>query len=304
MNHIAIDEPATRYRGQLPESPVWDVRRRRLLWVDITEGHVFAGILGTDDTVTPKWRRDFEEEVGSVAVAEGGGLLVSLPDRLVRSQSNHHDATVVEIPNATPSRRTNDGKADPQGRFLVGTLWTEGASDEESLFRVEIDGSMTVIDSDLSMSNGLAWSPDGETFYSVDTLRHFIYRRAYEPTTGMMGERQVFLEIPDGLPDGICVDSDSHLWVAVWGRGEVRRFSPDGELVTVVSVPAPHVSSVAFAGPHLETLVITTAKEDLSRQDLASFPDSGGLFTVRPGVLGAPTAYWTETVVTSSGSTQ
>jgi sugar lactone lactonase YvrE len=128
--------------------------------------------------------------------------------------------------------------------------------------------------------------------YSIDTLRQTVFVRDYDPQTGTAGPREPFLTVDEGYPDGMCLDVDEHLWIAMWGLGQVHRYSPAGGLVSVIEVPAPHVSSVAFAGPGLDTLVITTATQDLTDEQLARFPDSGRLFTASPGVAGLPQALW------------
>jgi sugar lactone lactonase YvrE len=193
------------------------------------------------------------------------------------------------LPRAS-GRRLNDGKPDPAGRFVVGTLSLTGdASSSEELFVVRAEG-LDRIDADLTLSNGLAWSADGGTLYSVDTNRRVVFRRPWSVADGTWGERTTHLSFATGYPDGICLDAEEHLWAAMWGLGEVRRYAPDGALVTTISVPAPHTSSVAFAGPDLDVLVITTASRDLAGDDLARHPAAGALFTVRPGVRGLPAA--------------
>ena len=136
------------------------------------------------------------------------------------------------------------------------------------------------------------FSPDGALLYSIDTWARRVTVRDYDAASGAAGPRRVLLELDEGYPDGMCVDTDGYLWVAVWGLGRVHRYSPEGQLVRVVEVPAPHTSSVAFAGPALDVLVITTASDELSADELARFPLSGRLFTLRPGVTGLPVPRW------------
>jgi sugar lactone lactonase YvrE len=176
---------------------------------------------------------------------------------------------------------------DPEGRFLIGTMPLEGESDREVLMRVERDGSLTVLDDDLGLSNGLAWSTDGTRMYSVDSTSHTVYVRTHDV------DRRVHLTVPEGFPDGIAVDAEDHLWVAVWGAGAVHRYAPDGALVDRLAMPtALHTSAIAFAGDDLRTLVITTAQQHLTDEQLAEYPDSGRLFTVRTDVAGLPPTAW------------
>jgi DNA-binding beta-propeller fold protein YncE len=138
----------------------------------------------------------------------------------------------------------------------------------------------------------VAWSADGRRLYSVDTLRQTVFVRDYDAATGAVGERRTHLRLEDGHPDGCTIDAEDHLWVAVFGRGEVRRYAPDGAHVATVEVPAPHTTSVAFAGGDLRTLVITTGSVELSDEERRTHPLSGHLFTVRTEVPGRPAPYW------------
>jgi sugar lactone lactonase YvrE len=288
---MATATPATTERFRLGEGPVWDAARRRLLWVDIEGGAVLEGALdGGAITVTN--RIAFDSMVGAVTVAADGTLLVAAQERLVVV---HPDGMREDGPRVVPageSRRCNDGKTDPAGRFLVGTLSLAGPSEREVLVRLEAGGRLTVLDDDLALSNGLAWSSDGRRMFSVDTQRRTVSVRDYDPGSGAVGPRRVHLRLEDGFPDGIAMDAAGHLWVAIWGGGEVRRFTPDGTMADRVATGAPHTSSVAFAGQDLRTLVITTATSELSDEQLRAHPDSGRLLTVPVDVPGLPVAPW------------
>jgi len=280
-------------RHRLGEGPVWDAARNRLLWVDIDAGEVLLGTLGIDGSIKTTDRLAFAGTVGAVAVAANGDLIIAGAEELL---TRRRDGTTENGPRILPpdsDRRLNDAAADPVGRLLVGSLsLLPAGSTTETLSVVDHDGSVRVLDADLTLSNGLGWTADGSRMYSVDTLRRRISVRDYEPMTGYAGLRSNFVELQDGYPDGLTLDAEDHVWVAVWGKGEVHRYSPAGELVAVVDVPAPHTSSVAFAGPLLDTLCITTATQDLDESALARFPDSGRIFTVVPGPLGVPQPLW------------
>ena len=283
--------PATTEQFRLGEGPVWDAPRSRLLWVDIEGRAVLQGLLDAG-AITVTDRIGFDTMVGAVAAATDGTLLVAAQEQLV---VGHPDGRWEDGPRVVPAgeaRRLNDGGTDPAGRFLVGTLSLEGPSEREVLVRLEADGRLTVLDDDLALSNGLAWSSDGRRMFSVDTLRHTVSVRDYDPGSGAVGPRRVHLRLDDGLPDGIAMDAADHLWVAIWGGGEVRRYAPDGTLVDRVATGAPHTSSVAFAGEELHTLVITTATSELSDDQLRAHPDSGRLFTAPVDVPGLPVAPW------------
>jgi sugar lactone lactonase YvrE len=288
---MATATPATSERFRLGEGPVWDGPRGRLLWVDIEGGEVLEGALD-GGAITVTGRIVFDTMVGAVTVAADGTLLVAAQEHLV---VQHPDGTRGDGPRVVPageSRRLNDGKTDPAGRFLVGTLSLGGPSRREVLVRLEADGRLAVLDDDLSLSNGLAWSSDGRRMFSVDTLARTVSVRDYDVGSGAVGPRRVHLRLEDGFPDGIAMDAADHLWVAVWGGSEVRRYDPDGALADRVATGAPHTSSVAFAGDDLRLLVITTATSELSEEQLRSHPDSGRMFTARVDVPGLPVAPW------------
>jgi sugar lactone lactonase YvrE len=282
---------ASAYTLTLGEGPVWDEARGRVLWVDVHRGEVFEGVLVGDD-VEITARHMFEGTVGAVAPAVDGRLLVAGQESLVvLGPDGVRTPGPRIVPTGTPDR-TNDGATDPAGRFLIGTLSLGMSSGDQRLVRIEDDGRQTVIDDDLWLSNGIAWSPDGSLLYTVDTLPGLVWVRDYDARTGAVGPRRTHLHLAGEFPDGLCVDVAGNLWIAIWGAGQVRCYAPDGTLIDVVHVAAPRTSSVAFVGPALDLLLITTARVDLTSAELAEHPDSGRLFTARTGAVGVPTTPW------------
>ncbi|MEV7608595.1 SMP-30/gluconolactonase/LRE family protein [Microbacterium sp. NPDC089320] len=281
---------ATAQSHFLAEGPTWDAERSRLLWVDIMAGIVHIGHLSDDDLIVVDERVEFPDTAGAVAVDPDGRLLVAGTHRLFVRELDGRITGGPELIDGA-ERRFNDGKPDPRGRYVVGTKG-EGETDTELLLVVE-GGAARVIDDDLTLSNGLAWSADGRTLYSVDTLRRRIHVREYDPATGDVGARRVLTEFADGgYPDGLTVDETGDLWVAMWGDGCVLRLSPEGAVVSRVDLPVPHVSCPTFAGDDLDVLVITTATEGMTAEQRASHPLAGRLFTARPGVRGLPAHHW------------
>jgi sugar lactone lactonase YvrE len=254
---------------QLAEGPVWDGPRNRLLWVEIEAGAVHTGRL-TADGVETDGAVTVDRTVGAVAVGHSGELLVAGTESLFVVGP---DGAVTPGPRVLPpgtGRRLNDGRCDPDGAFWVGSLRFDEAPGGEELFRVGPDGSVTTVDTGLSLSNGLGWSPDGALFYSIDTIE----KRVYVRSAGRA--REVFLEL-DVSPDGMCVDADGNLWLAIYGGGEVRRYSPAGELTGVVEVDEAEVTCPAFVGPGLDRLLITTRPR---------------LFIADVGAVGQPATPW------------
>lgn len=281
---------ATSVSYQLAEGPVWDGVNSRLMWVDIPNGDVHVGQID-GDVIVPVTTHHVDKTVGAVAATGSTDILVA-GHHAVHLLSDSGELREIARPIADDQqRRFNDGKCDPAGRFLVGTL-ALGDDVGESLYRIESDSHTTTIDDDLQMSNGLAWAPDGYTFYSVDTTPGLIHRRPYDPATGRWGPREVAFTVTDGSPDGMCVDTEGNLWLAVWGTGQVRQYTPDGDVIAVVDVDAPFTSCATFAGPDLDRLVITTAIDDLDDDRLARFPASGSLFIADVDARGIPSATW------------
>ena len=276
---------------RLAEGPVWDAAAGRIIWVDILAGLVLEGRL-TDGVLAESARHSFDGMVGAAVPAVDGSLLVAAQERLVILAPDGSRQDGPRVVEAGVRSRTNDGATDPSGRFLIGTLALDDRFGAERLLRIEHDGEVTVIDDDLALSNGLAWSPDGSKLYSVDTGRNVIWERDYSPGRKAPGARSRYLTVESGHPDGTCMDADGNMWVAIWGGGEVRCHAPGGEIIATVRVPAPHTSSVAFVGEFLDTLLITSARKDLSPEQLEAFPDSGRLFTAAVGAAGLPTVPW------------
>jgi len=283
--------PVTADAYRLAEGPVWDADRDRVLWVDIPAGRVHEGVI-TDGVVVAGMQHKFPATVGAVVPARDGSLLVAAHDHLVSLGEEGRRSLGAPMLPAGQNSRFNDGACDPAGRFLIGSMALDDRRGEDALYRLETDGTASELDADLSLSNGLCWSPDGSTLYSIDTTPGTIWVRDYHASDGSTGPRRPFLQLPDVSPDGMCADAEGNLWIAIFGGGQVRCYSPSGDRLATVVVPAPNTSSVAFVGTGLETLLITTGREGLSGTQLAEFPDSGKLFTADVGVRGLPTTPW------------
>ncbi len=287
---------ASSSRHVLAEGPVWVAATSRLLWIDVERGELFEGRLDGDHVVQTRLV-DLEGKLGAVADGDDDSLLVAANDRLVVIEPDGTRRDGPRILEGT-ALRANDGAVDPAGRFLIGTYHFDERPGEDTLQRLEFDGSLTVMDDGLSISNGLAWSPDGALFYSTDTANQAIWVRDYDPASGEYGERRRHITIESGYPDGMTMDSRGHLWIAIWGGYEVRSFAPDGTPGDVVRVPVPDVSSVAFIGGDLDRLLITTSSRDLDVVGRETYPDAGALFLADVGVTGQPTTPWKSSALT------
>jgi sugar lactone lactonase YvrE len=273
----------------LAESPVWDARRSLVQWVDIPAGAVLAGRLDSRQ-IREVGRWTIDETVGSIALAEGGGLLVAgrhAVHALDPDGTWHRGPAVIAGP-----RRFNDGACDPRGRYVVGSLDLSGQGGGEQLLTHLGGERHLLVRSGVGLSNGIDWNLDGTAIYHVDSAARTVSRAAYDLDSGLASDWTTLFEVPDGTPDGLAVDAAGDLWVAVWGAGEVRRYTHTGEPTYVVEVDAPLTSSLAFAGEGLDTLVITTAREGLTPSELERFPESGSLFTCTVDAAGRLPNRW------------
>lgn len=273
--------------AQLGESPVWDGRDSRLVWID--------GFARTLHRFDPATRGDdplpYELEVGAVAPRAAGGFVAA-----VGTGFGFLDAetgwieTLGELED--PALTTmNDGKCDPAGRFWAGTY----DRDEEAgrpiaaLYRLDPSGAAVRMLEGVRLSNGLGWSPDGATMYYVDSLTRRIDAFDFDAASGAISGRRALASFDEPvLPDGLSVDVDGHVWVAVWEGSRVERIAPDGSRSAVVELPTTHVTSCAFGGPDLTDLYITSAACMLTDEARSADPHAGGLFCASVGVRGLP----------------
>lgn len=280
-------EVAVPAQCELAEGPVWDGDSQRLFWVDILAGrvHSFDPVTGSQSSF------DVGGQLGAAGLTTAGRLVLALETgfavcdadggNLERLPSPPIDADVV---------RFNDGKPDPWGGFWAGTMQRdEGKDGLGSLYRLGPDGTISELVTGVSLSNGLDWTDDLTRFYYVDSPTGQIDVFDTDPQTGALSNRRLFADVTpedEGVPDGLTLDAEGGIWVAVWGTSELRRYNPDGKLDTVVRLPVSQVSSAAFGGPDLGTLYITTARQDFTPAQLAAEPHAGDIFQCAPGVSG------------------
>lgn len=263
--------------AHLGEGPVWDPRSRVLVWVDILGRRILRTSPATGATTsiaTPK-------PVGMVALGSNG-YLAGLPDGIYRVGTW---ARLAVLPRTEPSTRANDGKPDPWGNLLQGTMGWHEEEGAGSLYRISPAGTVSPLLSGVTISNGIDWSADGYTMYHIDTPTRRVKAYRYRPEEPLLENRPALdLASLHGLPDGMTTDVEGCLWVAFWNSGCVRRITPDGSVDVEIEVPAERVTSCTFGGSDYRTLFITTAaKEAEDPQDLG-----GSLFAVTTPTSGKP----------------
>jgi sugar lactone lactonase YvrE len=184
----------------------------------------------------------------------------------------------------------NDGKCDSSGRLFAGTMRYDYGSGGGALYRLDPDAALKTVITKVTVSNGTDWNLRDNTMYYVDSLLGTIDTFSYSPDTGEITDRQTLVVVDDeiGAPDGLTVDSDGYIWIAVYGGSRVQRYSPDGTLDNEILLPASQITSMAFGGPDYRDLYITSATEGFTQADFEREPAGGALFRVRPGVAGRP----------------
>jgi sugar lactone lactonase YvrE len=282
-------ELVQREQALVGEGPVWLPDERVLLWLDIKGQRLFRHDPATG--AARSW--GLADRVGAVIPRTRGGYVL-LAKRGVFTSDVPFEALVPEChPDGDlPDNRFNDAKCDPEGRLWAGSMDDNETKASGRLYRFDSLASPVRVRSDVNLSNGLGWSPDGRVMYFVETLRHVIWAHDYDVSTGEAGPPRIFADVPavDGYPDGLCVDADGCVWLAHWGGARLTRFTPQGRVDRVVKLPVPQVASCAFGGAALDTLYVTTAAAGMDARALADAPLSGSLFAFQPGVKGVPVA--------------
>ena len=267
----------------LGEGLIWDGRTNQLYWVDIEQSRVYEWNLSDP---SPHVYSTGQQQVGTVVPASDGNLVVALEEGIYRLVRSSGELTFLTKPHeGLEGQRFNDGKCDPAGRFWAGTIHQKRLP-HAALYRIDSSLKITQVLNGLTNSNGLCWSPDHNTFYHIDTPTRQICAYDYELESGAIANKRVVITVPEsmGKPDGMTIDREGMLWVALWGGAAVRCWNPtNGELLQTIHVPAPNVTSCAFGGQNLDTLFITTAR---IRTDVEVYPQAGGLFQARPGNVG------------------
>jgi sugar lactone lactonase YvrE len=281
-----LPELAALVGAQLGEGPVWDDRDDALVFVDIDACSMHRYLPGPGQLESHR----LPACAASMALLESGWLLLAGRELAVCRPDGSDYTAVSGIP-IDPSRvRFNDGKVDPWGRFVVGTMSLADRQPLGALYQLTSSGQVSITLSHVALSNGLGWTADRRRFYYADSPTSRVDVFDCDPATGLLSRRRPFVQLggADRGPDGLCLDQDDCVWVAFWGGSAVHRFTPDGILDLVVDVPASHVTSVAFGGAGLTDLYITTARTGLPIDGTNAEPHAGDLFVLSTETAGVP----------------
>jgi L-arabinonolactonase len=269
----------------LGEGALWDVAERVLYWVDIKgrSVHRFDPASGGDR----RW--PVAEDVGSLAVRAGGGLVLALRSGFHFFDPATGRATPVALPEPERTEnRFNDGKTDRQGRFWAGSMHDPETKPTGALYRLDADLSCARLIDGVVCSNALCWSPDSRTMYHADTCARTVWAWDFDASSGEVANRRTFVQVPEseGAPDGATVDADGFVWLAHWNGWRVTRYDPRGRVARVVPLPVQRPTCPAFGGPDLDVLYVTSATIGLSPEERAQQPWAGGLLALDPGARG------------------
>ena len=273
----------------LGEGVRWDGRRGELIGVDILAGRVYRERVGDDGDLVRLRAYDVPGTTGAISPIDGDDGWLLAANRGFAHLSP--DGAVRPLMDVSPERtRMNDGASDPQGRFWAGTLADDHQPGGGALYRLDRDGRIEQMLDGLTISNGIGWSPDGATMYLADSGPRVVHAFTFDGERGTIADGRVLLTVPEevGSPDGLTVDVDGDLWVAIYGGGRVQRYSPAGELLQEVTVPAAQTTCCAFGGDGLHTLYVTTATEGWSDAQRLAQPTAGRVYRAETDAAGRP----------------
>jgi len=277
-------------QNKLGEGPIWNTEEQALYWLDIHQKSVerYDPANGRRKTFS------MDLAITVLGLRSRGGFVFASNRGFGYWDGVSQNVSLVEHPEADkPFNRFNDGGVDPVGRFWAGTMYEGPHTDnptEGRLYRFDPDQSVHMLESGLTICNGMGWSPDHKNMYFTDTLRQVIYRYDYDPTSGAIANRCTFFQAneSDGYPDGLTVDDQGYVWSAYWGGWKVCRFDPQGQLERTICLPVECPTSIAFGGKDLNEIYITSAWTALSQEQRHTQPNAGDLFRIQLDIHGLP----------------
>ena len=273
-------------QDSLGEGPVWSAGEGALYWVDIDRKLLQRWDLARGERKI--W--EMPSAIGSFVLRESGGCIVALRTGLATLDFVSGDVFPMIDPEPDkPHTRFNDGKCDRQGRFWAGTMDEEYPNLRGALYRLDKDLSLHRMQGNIGISNGLGWSPDNRTFYYTDSVKHTIYAYDFDPDSGDIANEKIFAQTPEEyVPDGLTVDSEGYVWSAKWDGWKIVRYAPDGHIDQEIQMPVQRPTSCTFGGPKMNLLFVTSARIDLSDEDLDLQPLAGSVFVIETRAKGIP----------------
>lgn len=273
-------------KAVIGEGPCWHQEKKLFYWVDIFSKKLF---IHQSKSKIHKIT-ELPEMIGCVVPRKSGGVIVALQNGIAALDIETKKLTyLLEIEKHLPTNRFNDGKCDPAGRLLVGTMAIQPTPGAGTLYSIDKNLQTKKLLDNLSVSNGMGWSPDYSTFYFIDSPTQKIMAFDYNLKTGNICNKRVIIRVPKkmGVPDGMTVDEKGMLWIALWGGRCVSRWNPqNGKLLQLFPIPALNVSSCTFGGHEMDELYITTARQGMSKAQLNKFPLAGSVFRFKTEVKG------------------
>lgn len=290
MSHIEKPdiEQVVAGRTLVGEGALWDAQLGVLYWVDILSHEVYIyNPCSGDNRMLHTC-----QAVGTVVPRQSGGLVVALHNGFAHIDLDSEKLTPMGLDpeRSIPANRFNDGKCDPAGRLWAGTMEFGGAKDAGALYCLDLDHSVEKKIAPVSISNGIVWSADGQTMYYIDSPLNTVRAYDFDVDAGAIANERVVCENEGaGVFDGMAIDADGTLWIALYGGWSVKRYDPkNGALIAVYEMPFSNVTSCAFGGENLDELYITSACQQMDESTLASQPLAGSLVKIDPGCKGVP----------------
>jgi sugar lactone lactonase YvrE len=282
-------EVVLEHRCSLGEGPLWDAVKKRILWVDILEGEIHQFYPDRNEYKSFM----LGSMVGSMALRSSEEIIAALKTGFTIINLETGTLRFIAHPEThLPENRFNDGKCDPAGRFWAGTMSMLNTPGAGSLYTLEADHSVVCKIKAVTCSNGLAWSNDCQTLYYIDTPTCEVVAYDYDCLTGNIDNKRSVIQIPrgEGYPDGMTIDTEGMLWVAMWDGWQVTRWNPrTGQLLKRIRLPVSNITSCTFGGDNLQDLYITSAKNGLHQDELKTQPFAGCLFVIKnSGYQGMP----------------
>jgi len=269
-------------RCELGEGPVWEAENNRLLWLDINKGTVHSWHSLTNRHTM----HEFPSKISAITRNQFGKYIAASKRGFVELDFANHTVYPIADPESDkPNNRFNDGKSDALGRFWAGSMdEVYGKEGEGKLYMLNLDGKIEVKIDNVTCSNGLVWNKSNTLFYYIDSLKYNVVVFNFDLESGSLSDPRVLINFPKelGLPDGMSIDSNGNLWVAIWGSGKIFKIdSIEGKILREIEVPASQVTSCTFGGQDNKDLFITTASVGLNEDELKRTPYAGSLFRIR-----------------------